>query len=466
MTFRYATASQSLVVPFERPSLPRTQTPWYQSVSMGDTGGQPGRDCDDVTASERQKQTAHVLEKATDELSSSLDYDKALAGVADALVPAFADWCVIELLERKELRTVAMTHVDASKREWAHRIRANHRPARSPFSPAARVMASGTPLLVTNVTDADLGAYARDPEHLEQLRRLQLRSIICAPIVVTGGGVEGTLTLLSAESGRIFDAHDLRLARELGRRAGTAIGHAHAYRAAKDAIRARDDFLAVAGHELRTPLATLVLQLESLKRALAAGALPPKAASERVQKTLEQTNRLNRLIDALLDVTRVTAGRLLLEPEPMDLAELVRDVGGRFAEEATRANVTLTISADAPCEGAWDPRRLDQVISNLLSNAIKYGEGSPVRVTCEHGIDVVRVRVTDGGMGVAPADVERIFRRFERAPSARDRGGFGLGLWIAREIVTTHGGTIAVESEQGKGSTFTIELPARPRPAS
>jgi len=408
---------------------------------------------------------SHTFETAIDELSSSLDYETALEAVADALVPAIADACVVELLERGELRTIAVTHAGPSKRAWARRFRADDAPSLDVVTPTARVIASGDPLLVTNLREADLTSYAQDAEHLEQLGRLELSSLVCAPIVVTGTGAIGTLTLLSSASRRTFDAEDLRLARQLGRETGTAIGHARAHRAAEEALRARDDFLAIAGHELRTPLATIVLQLESLKRALVAGILPPKAATERVQKMLEQTNRLNRLIDALLDVTRVSAGRLILEPEPMNLDELVRDVAERFAEEAVRANVALTIAADSPCEGAWDPRRLDQVISNLLSNAIKYGEGSPVLVTCERAGDLVRVRVRDHGMGVALADMERIFDRFERAPpAARDRGGFGLGLWIAREIVTAHGGRITLESTQGEGSTFSIELPTRPRP--
>ncbi len=413
----------------------------------------------DVTASHRQKQAAHLLEKATDELSSSLDYETSLRSVADALVPAFADWSVVELLARGELRTLAVAHADPAVRNRARQGLGSRR-RRDEHSPVARVIASGEPLLLQEVTDEDLVACARDDAHLEYLRTLQIRSILCAPILVAGGGVEGAIVLMSAESRRTFDDRDIGLARELGRRAGTAIGHARAYRAAREAVQARDDFLSVAAHELRTPLATVVLQLESLKRALAAAALSPKSAADRVQKTLEQTNRLNRLLDALLDVTRVTAGRLVLEPEPMDLSELVCDVGERFADEAARANVSMTVTTETQCKGVWDPRRLDQVISNLLSNAIKFGDGRPIRVTCEHHVDGVRLRVIDEGIGIAPDDLERIFDQFERAPSARDRGGFGLGLWIAREIVSAHGGTISVVSAPGKGATFTVDLPS------
>jgi len=415
----------------------------------------------DITAVHRDRQTAHLLEKAAEELASSLDYEAALAGVAQVLVPSFADVCAVELLEGEELRTVALAHADPSMIEHPRRIRASSPPRRDARSPVGRVLASGEPLLIATLTDADVAACARDAEHLETLRGLKLRSMLCAPIAVAGGGTEGAIVLVSAESRRRFDEHDLRFARALGRRAGTAVGHARAYRAANDAVRARDDFLSVAGHELRTPLATLVLQLESLKRALATGVLSPKTASDRVQKTLAQTNRLNRLIDTLLDVTRVSSGKLVLEPEPMDLAALVRDICERFTEEASRANVSLTVTTETPCEGFWDPRRLDQVVSNLLSNAIKYGEGRPIRVTCERQADADRIRVIDQGMGIASDDLERIFSRFERAPPSRDRSGFGLGLWIARAIVVAHGGTLGVESEPGKGATFTLELPRR-----
>jgi signal transduction histidine kinase len=172
-----------------------------------------------------------------------------------------------------------------------------------------------------------------------------------------------------------------------------------------------------------------------------------------------QVERLSRLVSNLLDVSRITSEQIQLRIADVDLAAITREVLDQFAAEMARAGCTTEIEASRPVMGRWDPLRIEQVIANLLSNACKYGAGKPIRV--EVGLEgkLARLSVRDHGIGIAPADRERIFERFERAASARHYGGLGLGLYITRQVVEAHGGTIRVASHAGAGSTFSVELP-------
>lgn len=229
---------------------------------------------------------------------------------------------------------------------------------------------------------------------------------------------------------------------------------------AMEAIQARDLFLSVASHELRTPLTTLQLQLQSLQRSLARAGELPKEIASRLSSSLRQTRRLADLINELLDVSRITYGRLAPERSETNLATIVREVIERYRVSLDQAGSELTVRGlDEGVVGYWDPLRVDQIVDNLLSNAIKYGEGKPIEVEIGVVKGRARIFVRDHGIGISPKDQERIFERFERAVSTRYYGGFGLGLWITRQVVEAHGGTIQVESELDVGSTFVVELP-------
>lgn len=227
------------------------------------------------------------------------------------------------------------------------------------------------------------------------------------------------------------------------------------------AVRVRDEFLSVASHELRTPLATLNLQIDTLLRS-AARTPPPEPWNAKFQVIRRQTQRLTQLVDDLLNVSQITSGKLVLHPEELDLGQQIADLLERFHEVAQRQSVTLSWSGDQNVRGTWDRLRLEQILSNLLSNAIKYGSGRPVTVTLADQGRQVTISVRDQGIGIAEADQNRIFERFERAVSERHYGGLGLGLWISSQIVARMGGTIAVNSTLGEGSTFTVTLPKEP----
>ncbi|ABS26344.1 ATP-binding protein [Anaeromyxobacter sp. Fw109-5] len=223
-----------------------------------------------------------------------------------------------------------------------------------------------------------------------------------------------------------------------------------------EAVRTRDAFLSMASHELKTPITSLQLQVGSLLRAREGVPAPVAKAAD---ATRRQVVRLTSLVNTLLDVSRLNEGRLQLEIEPVDLSALVSEVASRFVAETERSESRIRVDAAEAVCGRWDRLRLEQVLTNLLSNALKYGEGKPVSVRVQSDGATARLAVVDHGIGIAPSEQRRIFERFERGPATRGYGGFGLGLWITREIVSALGGTIHVESAPGAGSTFRVELP-------
>ncbi len=234
---------------------------------------------------------------------------------------------------------------------------------------------------------------------------------------------------------------------------------------AQDAVSARDTFLSVASHELKTPLTALQLTTQGLLRAATrAEVLDTERVLHKLEGINRQSRRLGTLIDQLLDVSRITAGRLQLDPAETDLDDLLRQVVERYSHLPDAPPIHLA-SARAH-RGWWDAGRLDQVFTNLIGNAIKYGEGKPIDITIDDLGSRVCVSVQDQGPGIEPSDQARIFERFERLVSHRHLGGFGLGLWIARQLVNAHHGQIEVMSAHGRGSTFRVILPKTDPPAS
>jgi len=230
---------------------------------------------------------------------------------------------------------------------------------------------------------------------------------------------------------------------------------------AEAAVATRDEFLSVASHELKTPLTPLSIKLQVLQRELSAQA--PRGLSERALKHVEtaqnQVKKLMRLVDDLLDVSRIRAGRLEVHPQWVDVAALVREVVERFSPHASRVKCGLELEAPSSLMGSVDPMRFEQVLDNLLSNALKYGAGKPVRLRLEAQGRTLRLTVRDEGIGISPEALGRIFHRFERAVSEQHYGGLGLGLYISRMIVEASGGTVVAASVLGQGATFTVELP-------
>ncbi|HEY0841016.1 MAG TPA: ATP-binding protein [Vulgatibacter sp.] len=231
--------------------------------------------------------------------------------------------------------------------------------------------------------------------------------------------------------------------------------------AAEESILVRDTFLSVASHELKTPLTSLQLHLQSIIRANQLGTGPIAAPLQRkLEVASRQVKRVAVLVDELLDVSRISANRLVLEPEEVDLTQTIRELTRRFADDFASAGSPLHVSGlTRPILGSWDAIRLDQVLSNLLANALKYGAGKQIEIAAIATDQDAMITITDHGIGIAPEDQARIFERFQRAVGTGNYGGLGLGLWIVRQIVEAMGGVVTVESELGKGSTFGVRLP-------
>jgi signal transduction histidine kinase len=259
-----------------------------------------------------------------------------------------------------------------------------------------------------------------------------------------------------------FSLHDKSTLEEFARRVSMLMDNAQLFHQSQLAIRARDEFLSIASHELKTPLTPLKLQTQMMMKTFTEAdsieKIPIDKVLRMVQSSNRQITRLSQLIEDLLDVSRINIGKLGLNLEDFDLADLLNDVMEHFSHQ-TKDMCKIEIQSCEKVQGSWDRFRLEQVFVNLLTNAFKYGSGKPVKIKLESTPNQARFIIQDHGIGIAKEDQQRIFERFERAVSSAHFGGLGLGLFISSEIVRAHGGELKVESEVGKGSTFIVELP-------
>jgi signal transduction histidine kinase len=281
------------------------------------------------------------------------------------------------------------------------------------------------------------------------------------PFIIVSGTIGEETAVQALKNG----AHDFFLKGRLTHLLAAVeneLRHVGARVALREATRARDEFLSIASHELRTPTTTLVLQVASALK-LVQSRLHTEISMETVEIKLisaaRQVDRLMALIEALLNFSRVAAGRLTITPAAMDLGELVQRVVGHLDGILKHARCEVVLTGESGLSGWWDPIWLEVVVSNLLTNAAKFGQGKTIEVALDIQGDLARLVVTDHGMGIATEDQKRVFDRFERAASAQNFGGFGIGLWVTKQVIAAHGGSIEVSSELGAGSTFTVLLP-------
>ncbi len=308
----------------------------------------------------------------------------------------------------------------------------------------------------------------------ESMEMIGVRSLLCAPLQIRGKTV-ACVCASHRQVGELFGEDEERLTGFITTLASAALENAEGfermaalseergrlYHEEQEAVRRRDDFLSIAAHELKTPLTSLQLHLQGLMSQVrqSSGQLPPERVTAKLESANLQTQRLGRLVNELLDISRVAQGQFLGKLEDVDLVALVRGVVERTREALARAECPLELSVSGTIIGRWDASRLEQVVGNLVTNAMKYGAGKRIQVTLGSNATHAWLQVRDEGIGIAPEDLERIFNRFERAVSVRHYGGFGIGLWLVREIVQALGGTVEVTSIPGQGATFTVTLP-------
>lgn len=411
------------------------------------------------------------LAEASARLASSLDYGTTLQQVAQAVVPRMADWVTLNLIDDNgELHQVASGHTDATRERLANSMRQLYpRSQDDDTSPVMRVLRTGRPAFIPEVGPDALRAISRDDEHLRIWQSLAPRSVIIVPL--SGHqGVLGTLSLITtSDSERRFTPADVPMAEDLARRAALAVENAQLYaqaqeaiRTAEEAVRAREEFLSVAAHELKTPVTSLRGFAQLTLRALEHDR---ELDRERLHHALtvvnQQSDKLRRLVAQLLDISRIQSGRLQLELEEVDLSQLVNGVVAVMQQQSQYHTVQVNMPASQPVR--MDPLRLEQVLTNLLDNAIKYSpQGGPIDIDIwapdpEH----VTLTVRDRGPGIRPEHRAHIFERFYQAGAdAEHAAGMGLGLYICREIVEMHGGSIGAEFPTDGGARFVITLPA------
>lgn len=370
-------------------------------------------------AAQRAAERASLLAEAS-RLLASVDYESALASLAALVTESFADWCAVDMIQP-----------DGSTRRIA----------------------------CSTATSERCMLPCRPPERCVAVSEEDGQALLGVPLAVAGN-LLGSMRF-GRQKARGFDPPDLAAAEDLAARAALTCAIACSYRRREEALRARDEFLSVASHELRAPLASLQTATDGLLAgAYTDGPILPGSPLERPLRSIaRQVRRLERLAEDLLDALTVSSTGIELHRTEADLAAIAATVVERVNVNLGAKACTVTLETPGPVVGCWDRRRLDQVVATLLSNAVRYGAGKPIAVRVERRLDHARLSVRDGGIGIAPERLPTLFQRFDRAGVSRDYGGLGLGLYLAHAIVAGHGGSIDVESAPGQGSCFVVNLP-------
>ncbi len=411
----------------------------------------------DISERRRAERVSQFLAGVTAELATLVDYQSTMQRVARLAVPFFADWCIVDMLDSQgQIRHVAHAHADPGKepllKELVERVPLDWN------SPALSVQAlrASQPQMLMEIPPALLNTIAPAPQQRKLIEDLAPRSACSAPIIIRGTPV-GSLNFVTAESGRRYSPADCDLAAELARRAAVAIENAQLYQEVKEAQRQKDDFLAMLAHELRNPISAIQFANELAK-------VDGAARAESNEVIDRQVSNLSRLIEDLLDVSRITRDKIELRREYVDAATIVRRAVATAEPLIKSRKHTLTVeTGHEPLPLFVDPTRAEQILVNLLTNAAKYTpEGGQIAVQAQAADGSVVLRVKDTGLGIPPAMLPRVFELFTQLDPSLDRaqGGLGIGLTVVRKLVELHGGSVSVASEgPGKGSEFTVRLP-------
>lgn len=400
---------------------------------------------------------AMFLNAAATKLSSTLDLTAAEKLAVRRAVPRLGDVAVLDVVVDGRVRRSAVAAADeALQKRFKDAMRSFPPHLQRPhLTTIAMQLRSSVlvPVVARSLMEGDI-----DEEYGRYLLDLGIRSAIAVPMRLRDR-YTGAMIFLSMSS--TYGSSDLHLAEDYVRVVTWSLENARQFRRAQDAIGVRDEFLSLASHELRTPLTSLRAAAEAI-----AMGLPERVDSERLAAVLvRQVDRLDRLAQRLLDAVQVNSGDLSLHRDRVDLAAIVRDVAGDFASDLERAGCRLELNLERGTVGNWDARRLELVVANLLDNAVKFGRGAPIEIAVERGADAALLTVRDHGAGM-PTAVEDgdVFVRYERGgDSNRGHAGLGLGLFLVRHIVHSHGGRVHARTHEGGGTTLTVELPYEPR---
>lgn len=410
----------------------------------------------DITDRKRGEHRAQCLAEAGKLLASSLDYERTLVHVAEMVVPAIADVCMVDVVgpDRTLGDHVAVAHRDPEKRELLRAMRARFGPARF----LVEMLRSGRALILPDVART-LSEAAIDPEQAAMVHRLGLSSALFVPLLGRDEPL-GALSLgCTTESGRRFSERDLPFGEELARLASSAIENARLHEATREAVELRDRVLAVVSHDLKSPLTAIDLGAAVLQEMDRVKSDP--MIDKQIKMVRRNAGRMSRMIGDLLDMSSIQSGRLRLELSHCSVVTLLLECVEAQAPMAREKGIDLRseVRLDASSVTRCDRDRIFQVLSNLLGNAIKFcQQGDRVTLIAERRVNDACIRVVDTGPGIPAEDQPHVFELFWKGRAGEKRG-IGLGLFIARGIVEAHRGRMWVESTPGRGSSFAFTLP-------
>jgi PAS domain S-box-containing protein len=442
----------------------------------------------DITSKKQADEKARFIADASQVLASSLDYEGTIQSVARLAVPALGDWCAVDMLSADgTVARLAIVHADPAGEARSWEVSRRFPTRTEDDTDIMRVLRSGKPVFQPEVGDEVLQRNARDAEHLEILRGMGIVSCMIVPLRARGRTL-GAITLLTTNSGRRYVPSDLPLAEALARRATLAVDNSLLYREAQKEIaerkqiegalreseerlrsavaelhranQAKDEFLAMLAHELRNPLAPLFNALHLM-------AIHPDNADKIATARMlaeRQVRHMTRLVEDLLDVSRITRGKIELRKQVVILDSIVANAiqSSRPLIDARRQQLTVSVPSE-PIALEADATRLDQILSNLLNNAAKYtDETGRIELIVERSDGEVIIHVRDNGVGIPAEVLPRVFDLFVQATPSLDRaqGGLGIGLTLVRSLVELHGGSVqALSAGPGQGSEFVVRLP-------
>lgn len=414
----------------------------------------------DVTQEQRTIRAQEFLSRISSILISTLDYEHMIEILAETIVGHFADACIIDLVVGDKIVRPVSRHSSPEKQKLMDELHAKFHPEINSDQPTIVAIRNKAPLIFPKITPALIRKYTKNQEHAEICIQMSLRSGIAVPLE-KGGKIIGAMSLMITDSDYEYDEFDLRTAQDLGRNTTMAFENARLYQDVKKALTQRDEFISIVSHELKTPITSLKLQMQMASRMaskIGTSTIGIDYVKNLTQNSNAQLDRLSRLVEDLLDISRISSGKLAIRLEKVNLSKLTQEVLARFLDHFNELGIKTCFEIEDDLYYTCDPFRMEQVITNLLSNAIRYGENRPVKVSLKNEGNRFLFQVEDHGRGIAQDDIDRIFNRFERAISTHDVRGMGLGLYITRQIVLAHHDEIHVKSEPGKGTTFTVEL--------
>lgn len=413
----------------------------------------------DITDRKNIEYNLEYLSQSSKILSSSLDYNKTLVSVADLGVPEIADWCTVDMLMGDgKIKQLALAHVDPKKIKWAKELNKKS-PPRDINSPTgiSQVLRTGKSGYYPFISDEILVASARTKKELTLLRKLNLRSCMIVPLNVQNK-IIGTITYVASDSGRLYTHSDLTMAEEVAGRAALAIENARLFTESQKAIAIRDEFINIASHELKTPVTSLKMYTQIMHKQF------QKTGNEALLAPLSKMNgqlqKLNLLIDDLLNISKIQLGKLEFHLELFDINALIHDIVESIQHNEIKHKITIEGTLKDHVYG--DKDRIGQVITNLITNAVKYSPSAQlVTIILKEDKKHTTISIQDYGIGIDKPHLEKIFERFYRVtdPNEKTFPGLGIGLYISSQIIHRHSGTIDVTSTKGKGSTFSFTLP-------